>query len=69
MSPPTGAGRVGLRPFSVPIGCGVSLLPCETEAPLLQARKPDAGFHWNLELSPLRLGTADRRRRTQSARD
>ncbi|HYD75451.1 hypothetical protein [Ramlibacter sp.] len=59
-SPTSATGRLGLRPLSVPIGCGASLLPCETEAIDLQARRPDTGFHWNVELAPLRLGTADR---------
>ena len=58
---PVGAqARLGLRPLSVPIGCGASPLPCETAAANLQARRPQAGFNWNVELAPLRLGTADR---------
>lgn len=60
VSPAAGPARLGLRPLSVPIGCGASLLPCEAQVADLQARKPDAGFRWNLELSELRLGTADR---------
>ncbi|WBY03432.1 hypothetical protein PE066_07845 [Ramlibacter tataouinensis] len=56
-----GADRIGLHPSGAPltIGCGASLLPCGSEAAALQAREPSA-FRWNLELSQLYLGTADR---------
>lgn len=59
-SPAGARARLGLQPLSVRIGCGASLLPCEAEAAALQAGRPDSGFRWNVELSPLRLGTADR---------
>ena len=62
-APQTSAGpdRIGLQPSSsqFTIGCGTSLLPCDTQAAALQAREPSA-FQWNVELSQLRLGTTDR---------
>jgi len=50
---------LGLQPAGVQvgIGCGVSLLPCDSERDAAAARLAGS-FRWNLELAPADLGPA-----------